>query len=127
MSGASDLRTLRPEHLYKSVALLFLLGLAYRFFDPLSRVLLLVYAAVILAVALNAVVRRVPLGRGWTAALLAVLLLGATVAGIWLGGSALLRQAGQLADSFPTMEREEWGDVLTERWTRRAAGGGENG
>lgn len=112
-----NLRAVRPEHLYKSVALLFLLGLAYRFFDPLSRVLLLVYAAAILAVALNAIVRRVPLGRGWTAALLAVLLLGSTLAAIWFGGSALLRQAGQLAESFPAMEQEleEWGDVLTTR------------
>jgi hypothetical protein len=33
---------LRPEHLYKLGGLLFLLGLAYRFFDTLSRTLLLV-------------------------------------------------------------------------------------
>ena len=40
---SSSRGALRPGHLYKFGGLLFLLALAYRFFDTLSRVFLLVY------------------------------------------------------------------------------------
>ena len=46
-------REIRPEHLYKFAALFFFFALAYRFFDTLSRVFLLAYAAAILAVLLT--------------------------------------------------------------------------
>lgn len=108
---------LRPGHLYKFGGLLFLLALAYRFFDTLSRVFLLVYAAAILAVALNAVARRLPLDRRWTAAIIAFLSVAGFAAAAWFGGGALLRQLGGLADSLPAMETElrAWGEVVRER------------
>lgn len=112
-SGAA----IRPEHLYKLAALLFLLALVYRFFDPIARVFLLVYAAAILAVALNLIVRRIPLQRTWTAALIAILLLTTFGAGLWFGGGALLRQVRDLAESLPRMQQEleGWGDWLRSR------------
>lgn len=108
---------LRPEHLYKFAALLFLFALLYRFFDTVSRVLLIVYAAAILAVALNAIVRRVPLHRKWVTGLIGVLILAAFGAALWFGGTALLRQLRGLAEAFPQMEQElrAWGDELRAR------------
>jgi predicted PurR-regulated permease PerM len=120
-SGASSPAALpgllRPEHLYKFGGLLFLLALSYRFFDTLSRVFLLVYAAAILAVALNGIARRLPIKRRWTAGLIAVLTVAGLAAALWFGGSALLRQLRGLADSFPAMEAElrAWGDALRDR------------
>jgi predicted PurR-regulated permease PerM len=107
----------RPEHIYKGAGLLFLLALCYHFFDTLSRVALIIYAAAILAVAMNAAVRAIPLRRPIAVAgmgLLALVLLGA---GLWFGGGALLRQARDLADAYPSMEREleSWGDSARER------------
>jgi predicted PurR-regulated permease PerM len=97
---------LRPEHLYKFAGLLFLLALVYRFFAPISRVLLIVYAAAILAVAFNMVVRRIPMQRRWTAALIAVVMLIVVGAATWFGGGALLRQIRELVEEFPDIERE---------------------
>lgn len=108
---------LHPEHLYKFAALLFLFAVLFRFFDIISRFLLIVYAAAIFAVAMNALVRRVPLQRRWVAGLLGLVILGLFVAGLWFGGSALLRQLRGLAESFPAIEQEmrAWGDELRAR------------
>lgn len=108
---------LRPEHLYKFAGLLFLFALAYRFFDTLSRTLLMVYAAAILAVALNAVVRLLPLKRRWTAALVGVVVIAGSGAALWFGGSALLSQLRGLAESFPRIEQEllAWGEWVRTR------------
>lgn len=97
---------LQPAHLYKFAGLLFLLAVTYRFFDSISRVLLIVYAAAILAVALNALVRRIPLERRWTAALIGVVLFIVLSAALWFGGGALLRQIRALVEAFPQMQQE---------------------
>ena len=112
LSGA-----LRAEHLYKFAGLLFLLALAYRFFDTLSRVFLMVYAAAIVAVALNAIVRRLPMKRRWSAAAIGLLVVAGTGAALWFGGSAVLQQLRGLAESFPQMEQEmsAWAERLRER------------
>lgn len=95
---------LRPEHLYKTVLLLFLLALVYRYFEPLSRVMLLAYAAAILAVALNAVVRRLPLSRPIATALLAGAVILVTTVALWFGSRALIDQARSFAEALPAME-----------------------
>lgn len=109
----------QPAHLYKFAGLLFLLALTFRFFDSISRVLLIIYAAAILAVALNALVRRIPLERRWTAALIGIVLLAVISAATWFGGAALIRQVRGLVEAFPEMERE-----LTEQadWLRSQLG-----
>lgn len=105
---------LRPEHLYKFAGLLFLFALLYRFFAQLARGLLLLYAAAILAVLLNAIVRRLPLGRKWVTALLGVVLLGGLVALLWLGIPALVSQARDLAGRAPELQTRlrEWEAAL---------------
>jgi len=106
VSSPSSRPSIRPEHLYKLAGLLFLLALAFRYFDTLSRLLLVIYAAAIFAVALNVVVRRIPMQRRWTTAVLGIVLLGAFVAAVWFGGATLLRQLRGLANAFPTIEQE---------------------
>ena len=108
---------LRPEHLYKAAGLAFLLALAFHFFDVLSQTFLLAYAAAILAVALNALVRRLPLTRKWVAALVGVVVIGGVAAFLWLGVPALLNQAKGLAGTAPAMEEQfkEWEQAIREQ------------
>lgn len=104
----------RAARLYGPVLLLFLLALAYRFFDTLSRVLLIAYGAAILAVALNALVRRIPVKRPVAVGALGIASLAAIGAALWFGGGILLRQMRGLVDALPMMEAEleAWGDLL---------------
>lgn len=99
---------------YGPVLLLFLLALAYRYFDTLSRVLLIAYAAAILAVALNVVVRRLPIKRPIAAGVLGLLSLVLISASAWFGGGILLRQMRGLIDALPAMEAQlaAWGDFV---------------
>lgn len=110
---------LRAEHLYKTVALLFALALVYRFFDSLAQTFLLAYAAAILAVALNALVRVLPLGRRWVAVLVGLVAAGAVVALLWWGLPALMSQVRGLAETAPRME-----DLFIrwEAWIREQTG-----
>jgi predicted PurR-regulated permease PerM len=107
----------RPEHLYKFAGLLLLAALVYTYFESIARVLLIAYAAAILAVALNAIARRLPLERRWSAAILGVVILVAFGAALWFGGAALLSQLRDLAESLPRLEEQsrEWGDWLRSR------------
>jgi predicted PurR-regulated permease PerM len=107
----------RPEHLYKFAGLLLLLGLLYRHYETISRVLLLVYAASMLAVALNALAKRLPLQRRWSAGLIGIAVLCSLAAAVWFGGSMLLGQLRAFVDAFPEMERElrGWGDTVRDR------------
>ncbi|HSJ15011.1 MAG TPA: AI-2E family transporter [Longimicrobiales bacterium] len=106
-----------PQHLYKLAGLLFLLALALRYFDSLARVLLLIYAAAILAVALNTFVRRIPVKRPWAAGIIAVALLGGLGSALWFGGLTVIRQLQSLAASIPQIREglAEWGAWLEER------------
>ncbi len=108
---------LRPEHLYKFAGLLFLLALLYRYFDPISRALLLVLAAAVLAVAFNAIIRRVPGKRNWLAALLGLLILGLIGVGLWFAVPALAGQLQTLAGNLPEMQAQirEWSAQIRQR------------
>jgi putative permease len=110
---------LRPEHLYKAALLLLGLALLYRFFREVTQTLLLVYAAAIVAVAINPVARRVPVDRRWVAALTGVLVLAGVGVALWLGIPALADQVRELVDRAPEYEAqlEEWAD-----WLRQATG-----
>ena len=97
--------------------LLFLLALAFHFFGALSRILLLAYAAAILAIALDSIVRRLPLHRRWVAALAGLLILAAVGAAVWFGGAALIGQVRQFAQQLPEMQARlhQWGEWLHQR------------
>ncbi|MDB4950707.1 MAG: hypothetical protein JWM27_3356 [Gemmatimonadetes bacterium] len=110
---------LEPEHLYKAVGLLFLLALVYRFFPEVSRVLLLLYAAAIVAIALNALVRRLPAKRKLMTACIAVAILGSIAAALGFGVPALVEQVRGLAARAPEMEARLKG---WETWLRAHTG-----
>jgi predicted PurR-regulated permease PerM len=110
---------LEPEHLYKAVGLLFLLALLYRYFPPVSRVLLLLYAASIVAIAMNALVRRLPAGRKLVTAGIAVAILGTIGLVLGFGVPALVEQLRGLSARAPEMEQRLHG---WEAWAREHTG-----
>jgi predicted PurR-regulated permease PerM len=112
-------RGVQPHHLYQAAGLLFLLALFYKFFDQVSQVLLLSYAAAILAVGLDALQRHLPMKRGWFAALAGLLVVGSVIAVLAFGAPALLGQARSLAEMGPGLEQQVAG---WEKWIRENLG-----
>jgi predicted PurR-regulated permease PerM len=108
-----------PAHLYRAVLLMFGLALLIRFFDPVSRFLLITYAAAILAVALNALGNRLPLQRRWLAAFVGLLGIATIAAILMLGVPVLARQVRSLIQMGPGLGRElqSW-----EAWIRAETG-----
>jgi predicted PurR-regulated permease PerM len=107
---------LRPEHLYKAVALFFGFLLIYSFFGPISRVLLIVYAAAILAVALNVIVGLVPSRRKLVSMALGVVLFAALAGALWFAIPALAGQFRGLVAEIPRFQEqlERLGDWVSE-------------
>lgn len=107
----------RPEHLYKTVGLAFLAGIGFRYFDEISRVLLTVYAAAILGVALNIIVGLFPRQRRWVTTVLGVVVTAAVFAALWVGVPALADQVRGIAERAPELSRmlAEWSAWLSER------------
>jgi predicted PurR-regulated permease PerM len=101
---------LQPQHLYKAVGLLLIVLVFYRFFDEITRILLIVYASAVLAVALNVVVRLFPAGRRLVAAALGVLIFAAIGAVLWFGVPVLLTQFRGLTAALPELEEtlQDW-------------------
>jgi predicted PurR-regulated permease PerM len=87
----------KREHVYKAAGLLFLFAIVLNFFEVFAEVLLLAYAAAILAVLFNAVVRRLPLQRKLTAGALGLLILVTVGTLLWFGVPALIAQIRDLA------------------------------
>ncbi|HEV3050974.1 MAG TPA: hypothetical protein VGX50_11720, partial [Longimicrobium sp.] len=103
---ASAAERLRPAHLYRTVGLAFLLALLYRYWDELTRVFLLGYAAAILAVVLNALQRRLPIKRTWVAAIVGLVVVGAVVTALAIGGPLLFKQAKGIMGTGPQLEEQ---------------------
>lgn len=99
------IKLLEPEHLYKAVGLFFLALLFYAFFGPISRVLLIVYASVIVAVALNVIVGLVPEYRREVSAALGILLFGGVGGTLWVAIPALTRQLRGLTSELPRIRQ----------------------
>lgn len=105
----------RPEHLYKGIGLFFLLLLLYRLFDAVTQVLLLSFAAAILAIALNRVVERLPGDRRWVSALLGLVIFAGLGLLLWLAIPHLASQFRGLLEQLPAVERQ------LEEWERQVA------
>lgn len=107
---------LHPEHLYKAIGLALLLSLLYRFFDPVTRVLLVAFAAGILAVAFNAIVSRLPGGRTWMTALIGLLVFLLLGTAVFFGGRALVKQIRGFSQQAPQFEQtvREWEQSIKE-------------
>jgi predicted PurR-regulated permease PerM len=80
--------------------------LLYRFFDPIARVLLILYAASILAIAFNALVQRLPLQRKAVVALIAVSILAILAAAVVFGGPLVLEQLRGLTERAPEFQQQ---------------------
>jgi predicted PurR-regulated permease PerM len=105
--------------LYGAVGLVFLLALVLLHFDPIMRVLLLAFLAVIVAVALNKLASLIPLGRGLSTAITAVVVLGGFGTGIYFLGTAVAREIRALVEQAP----EIWESLLGwEAWVREETG-----
>jgi predicted PurR-regulated permease PerM len=117
--ASGEPRQIAPEHLYKTVGLVFLLALVFRFFDALAHVFLIIYAAAILAVALNVVVRLFPLERRWATAGLGVVIVATLGLTAWWAIPALVDQFQGLSRELPRLQVqiEEW-----SRWFRERTG-----
>jgi predicted PurR-regulated permease PerM len=105
------------SRLYRTVGLLFLLAVLLYFFDALARTLLIGFLAVILAIAFNAAVVRIPLSRGWSTLIVALATLAALAATMWFLISQVAAQLRQLIEDMPSImaSMEEWEVWLEER------------
>jgi predicted PurR-regulated permease PerM len=108
---------LRPVHLYRAVALAFLLALLYHYWDKLTQVLLMGYAAAILAVILNALRARLKIQRKWLAAIVGVVVVGSFVTVVGLGVPVLAEQAKGIFQTGPQLEEQiaKWEQAIRER------------
>jgi predicted PurR-regulated permease PerM len=116
---ARPVREIQPQHLYQAVGLAFLLAIIFKFFDTISHVFLMSYAAAILAVGLNALGNKLPLNRKWVAALVGVIVIGGIGALVTFGLPVVLGQLRDLAGRGPGLEQQigEW-----EKWAREQTG-----
>jgi predicted PurR-regulated permease PerM len=114
-SPAGRSQTLEPEHLYKAVGLFFLFLIFYRYFGEITRILLLVYAAAIAAVAMNVFVGAVPRHRMLVTGALGVMIFGGMALMLWLAVPALASQLRGLVGEIPRFEAEveRWSDWLS--------------
>ena len=99
-------RTIRLPTLAKIGAMLLVVLLCYHFFDQLAHVFLIGYGAAIVAVAINLIVRRLPLERRWVVAGVGFLFISAVVAALWFGGPLLLEQMRSVAQRAPEFEQQ---------------------
>jgi predicted PurR-regulated permease PerM len=104
------LSELQGERLYRFAGLLFLFAVVFIFFDAITHVLLIAFVGAILAVAMNAVVKRLPMPRGLAVLTLLLATLAVTAAAVWFGITALVGQVRQLIDDFPEIvaSLEDW-------------------
>jgi predicted PurR-regulated permease PerM len=110
---------LRPEHLYKAIGLFFLLLFVYRFLEQITQTLLLIFAAAIVAVLSNVVIRQFPGHRRWMAILIGIGAFSAIGAALWFGVPALLRQVRSVAEKAGELEAMV---LAAEQWLREATG-----
>jgi predicted PurR-regulated permease PerM len=119
-SGAEPRSTstvLQPQHLYKTAGLFFLFLIFYANFAPVARVLLMVYASAIVAVALNVLVGLIPRHRRLVSVALGLVIFGGLVLTLWVAVPALAGQLRSLAAEIPRLEDqlEEWSAWLREQ------------
>jgi predicted PurR-regulated permease PerM len=108
-----------PAHLYRTAALLFLFAVLFHYLGSIVHVLLMAYAAAILAVLFNALIRKVPFERRWMAGLLGLLIVAGIIALLWFGVPILADQIRGLVQQVPELSA-----LLTnvETWLRANTG-----
>jgi predicted PurR-regulated permease PerM len=116
-AGHQRTERITAAHLYRAVVLAFLLALVYRYWDDLTRVFLLGYAAAILAVILNALRRRLNVKRKWLAAGVGVIVIGSVVGLLAWGMPLLIEQARGVIQTGPALEEQitKWEQAIQQR------------
>jgi predicted PurR-regulated permease PerM len=118
--AASDrdraLAAMMGKRMYGTVGLLFLAALIFRFLEPISRVLLIAFIGIIVAMAFNALVSRIPLRRGLATAIVAIGTLALIGGGSYLAVNALIPQVREFAEDLPAIQStvEGWEERLRE-------------
>jgi predicted PurR-regulated permease PerM len=115
----STAMALEPQHLYKAVGLLFIFALIYHYLPAITQTLLLAYAAIIVAILLNAILQALPGNRVWMTGLLGLLILGGVGALLYFGIPMLVSQVRNLVADVPRFTT-----LLTnvENWLRANTG-----
>ncbi|CAN5818234.1 AI-2E family transporter [soil metagenome] len=103
--------------MYRAVGLIFLFAIIFRYFDAIMHVILIAFVGVILGIAFNAAIVRIPLSRGLSTILLALATLAVLAATVWFGISVLSQQIRSLAQDMPSIlaSLEEWELWLQDR------------
>jgi predicted PurR-regulated permease PerM len=111
------LATLLGNRIYGAVALLFLFAVLFRYFDSITRMLLIAFVGVIIAMAFNAIVVRIPMNRRVSTAVVAAAVFSVVGALVWLVLQAVLPQLRGLAEDLPGIQAtvEGWEEWLQEQ------------
>lgn len=106
-----------PGHVYRAIGLAFLLALVYRYWDPLTQVFLLGYAAAILAVILNGLRRLLKVKRTWLAAGVGIVVVGGVVGLLAWGMPLIVEQARGVVQTGPALEEQiaRWEQEIQRR------------
>jgi predicted PurR-regulated permease PerM len=91
------------RRLYKFAGLVFVLALLFRYFDAVSRVLLLAFVGIIIGIVFNAIVVRLPVKRGIGTGIVAILTFGVIGVLSYLGGSAIAAQVQAFIADLPSI------------------------
>lgn len=97
------LAVLLGKRLYQFAGLLFVLALLFRFFDPISKVLLIAFVGAIIGIALNGLVVRLPFGRGVSTAIVGVGTLAALGLSVWLMVTFVANQLREFIADLPAI------------------------
>ncbi len=103
--------------MYRMAGLIFILAITFRYFDAVSRVLLLAFVSVIIGIAFNALVVRLPVKRAIGTGIVAVLTFGGLGTAAYFGGNAVANQVRAFIRDLPSIleSAEVWADEMTER------------
>lgn len=100
------------RRLYKFAGLVFVLALLFRYFDAVSRVLLLAFVGIIIGIVFNAIVVRLPVRRVIGTAIVAILTFAVLGVLAYLGGSVIAAQVRGFISDLPSIieTAENWLD-----------------
>lgn len=101
----------------RAVLVLFVAIALFHLYDAILRVLLIGYAAAILAIVLNTIVRRIPWERKWATLAVGTLVITLLAAALFFGGQLLFDQLRDLVGELPEIQRRmgEWAAWIRQR------------
>jgi predicted PurR-regulated permease PerM len=89
---------------YRVAGLIFVLALFFKFFEPISRVLLIIFVAAIIGIAYNALIMRLPVGRKAGMAILGVGTLAAIGLAFWFAITFVAAELRAFIEDLPALE-----------------------